>query len=64
MKKVLAVFDGTHFSESSLRFISRLNELSPVLLTGIFLPSIDYTDVMVYYLSMSAPLYYPDVIND
>lgn len=64
MKKVLAVFDGAHFSESSLRFISRLNELSPVLLTGIFLPSIDYTDVMVYYLSMSAPLYYPDVIDD
>ncbi len=64
MKKVLAVFDGTHFSESSLHFITRLNELSPVLLTGIFLPSIDYSDLMVYYLSMSGPLYYPEIIND
>jgi nucleotide-binding universal stress UspA family protein len=64
MKKVLAVFDGAHFSESSLQFISRLNELSPVLLTGVFLPSIDYSDVMVYYLSMSGPLYYPEIVND
>lgn len=64
MKKVLAVFDGVHFSESSLGYISRLNELSPVLLTGIFLPPIDYSYIMVYYLNMAGPIVYPGVADD
>jgi len=58
MKKLLAVFDGAHFSDGVFGFARRLNELRPVLLTGVFLPSVDYTDIMVYYLGgMIDPLY-------
>ena len=56
MKKVLVLCDGEHFSESTFSFVSRLNELSPILLTGVFLPSVSYSDVMVYYLGgMTGP---------
>lgn len=58
------VFDGIHFSENSLQFVKRLNELSPILLTGVFLPSIDYSEVMVYYLSMQSPIFYPDIVQN
>lgn len=38
MKKVILVFDGSNFSEGSFEFARKLNELQPVLLTGVFLP--------------------------
>lgn len=38
MKKVLLAFDASHFSEGAFEFGRRLNELRPLLLTGIFLP--------------------------
>jgi hypothetical protein len=58
MKKLLAVFDGEHFSDGVFGFARRLNELRPALLTGVFLPSVDYTDITVYYLGgMTTPLY-------
>lgn len=60
MKKVLIVFDGEHFSRAAFDFACRLNEQQPVLLTGVFLPSVDYMDMMIYYLGgFDAPLYYP-----
>lgn len=59
MKKILLVFDGTHFSMSAFDFISRINETHPVLLTGLFLPSIDYTNTMTYYLGIEGPAYAP-----
>lgn len=42
MKKILAVFDGNHYSENVLHFINNLNQLSAVSVTGIFLSSHDY----------------------
>jgi nucleotide-binding universal stress UspA family protein len=38
MKKILLAFDGGHFSAGAFEFARRLNELQPVLLTGVFLP--------------------------
>jgi nucleotide-binding universal stress UspA family protein len=65
MKKILILFDGEHFSEGAFNFVRRLNEINPVLLTGVFLPSTDYTDVMIYYLGgMAGPLYVPSVDTD
>ncbi len=43
MKKVLLAFDGSHFSEGALEFARQLNGLTPILLTGAFLPQIDYS---------------------
>ena len=38
MKKILIAFDGTHFSDGAFEFARRVNELQPILLTGVFLP--------------------------
>lgn len=65
MKKLLIVFDGVHHAQSALDFVCSLNEKEPVLLTGLFLPSIDYTDMMMYYVGgMSGPLYIPTLDTD
>ncbi len=49
MKKIVILFDGQNFSRAAFDFAARLNEQNPVLLAGVFLPSVDYTK-MVYYL--------------
>ena len=41
MKKILLAFEGSHFSEGAFEFARKLNELSPVQLTGVFLPQIE-----------------------
>lgn len=70
MKKVLLVFDGQHFSKGAFDFACRLNESHPILLTGLFLPSTDYTSMIVYYLGMENPIYAPfpdsetEIINE
>jgi nucleotide-binding universal stress UspA family protein len=48
MKKILLVFDGTHFSEGSFRMVNFLNEMETSLVTGIFLQPIDYRDIVGY----------------
>ena len=48
MKKVLLVFDGNHFSEGSFKMANYLNEIEPMLVTGVFLQAIDYRDIIGY----------------
>lgn len=48
MKKVILAFDGANFSEGAFQFARKLNELSPILLTGIFLPQINYSALWSY----------------
>ena len=38
MKKVIVAFEGTTFSEGAIEFARKLNEINPILLTGLFLP--------------------------
>lgn len=59
MKKVLVVFDGEHFPSATLDFALELNSREPIVLTGIFLPSADYADIMSYsyYGNALAPFY-------
>ena len=60
MRKILAIFDEAHFTESTVQFAARLNKHEPVLLVGIFLPPVDYLDTMVYYFGwMFGPLNFP-----
>lgn len=48
MKKVLLAFDGTNFSEGSFEFVRRLNEYAPLLVTGVFVPQVDYANLWSY----------------
>lgn len=55
MKKILLAFDGTHFSEGAFEFARRLNELQPVLLTGIFLPQAQLANLWSYADAVGGP---------
>jgi hypothetical protein len=55
MKKIIIAFEGTHFSEGAFEFARRLNELQPVLLTGVFLPQTELANVWSYGDALGAP---------
>jgi hypothetical protein len=59
MKKILLVFDGTHFSEGAFEFTRVLNEKQPLLLTGVFLPQADFAGFFNYGDAITTPLYIP-----
>jgi hypothetical protein len=46
MKKVIIAFDGKHFSEGAFEFVRRLNDKQALLVTGVFLPGIDYSELL------------------
>jgi hypothetical protein len=66
MKKVLVIFDGAHFPSSTLDFALEMNRNEPILLTGIFLPSVDYAEAMryLYYGNALVPLYLEEYEDD
>lgn len=43
MKKIIAAFDNMHYSEGTMEFIIKLHQLSPISLTGVFLPQLEYS---------------------
>lgn len=45
MKKILLAFNGRHFSEGAVGFAKALNKKSPIMLTGAFLPQVDYASI-------------------
>lgn len=59
MKKILIASDGMQFPESSFAFASQLNELSPVLLTGVFMPQLSYANLWSVPNPLGVPLYVP-----
>jgi nucleotide-binding universal stress UspA family protein len=61
MKKILLVFDGTNFSVGAFEFARKMNEVSPILLTGIFLPQAEYANLWNYGDAMVGPLLIPVV---
>jgi len=48
MKKIILAFDGTNFSEGAFEFARKLNEIKPILLTGIFLPQAALSNLWSY----------------
>jgi nucleotide-binding universal stress UspA family protein len=48
MKKIIIAFDGENFSEAAFEFARKLQELKPILLTGVFLPLSAYSDIWNY----------------
>lgn len=64
MKKILLAFDGSHFSEGAFEFARRLNELNPVLLTGVFLPQAQVVNLWTYADVGTGPLMPPVAHGD
>lgn len=64
MKKIVLVFDGTNFSEGAFEFVKKMNEKSPVLVTGVFLPQAQLANLWSYANSASAPLFVPLLESD
>jgi nucleotide-binding universal stress UspA family protein len=48
MKKILLAFDGSNFSTGAFEFVRRLNEIEPILVTGVFMPQVDYANLWSY----------------
>ncbi|MCF6405314.1 universal stress protein [Chitinophaga filiformis] len=48
MRKILLSFDGTHYSKGAFDFAKRMNEDEPILLTGAFLPQVDFANSWSY----------------
>lgn len=55
MKKIIIAFDGASYSPGAFELAMRLNELEPILLTGVFLPQLDLPDLAAFsYANMGA----------
>jgi nucleotide-binding universal stress UspA family protein len=63
MKKIILAFDGTHFSEGAFEFARQLNEINPVLITGIFLPQAEIASLWSYADGVGGP-YIPLIESD
>jgi len=55
MKKIILAFDGANFSEGAFEFARRLNDMEPVLLTGVFLPQTQLANLWSYAKNESVP---------
>jgi nucleotide-binding universal stress UspA family protein len=64
MKKILLAFDGAHFSEGAFEFARKMNELSPILLTGVFMPLIDYAGLWSYSAAAVSGMVVPMINED
>ncbi len=60
MKKVIIPFDGVNFSQGAFDFARIMNEVEPILLTGLFLPQVDYANLWSFSAGgVAGPLFVP-----
>src|SRR6476620_139370 len=59
MKKVIIPFDGSHFSRGAVDFAISLNQFEPILLSGVFLPQLDYANLWAFSGGMAGPVLVP-----
>jgi nucleotide-binding universal stress UspA family protein len=59
MKKIIIPFDGNHFSRGAFSFAKSLHEIKPVLIAGVFLPTVDYARFFLFPAAFAAPVYIP-----
>ena len=65
MKKILIVFDSGNFSEGAFEFVRCLNEIQPVLVTGVFVAQVDYATLWGYAAAVEVgAVYYPPVLDE
>lgn len=48
MNKIIIAFDGDNFSEGAFEFARRINDLQPILLTGVFVPQAELAGLWGY----------------
>ena len=48
MKKVLIIFGGEQFSDGAFEFARGMNELEPIMLSGVFVPYMTYINLVTY----------------
>ena len=64
MKRILLAFDAQHFSEAVFEFAKELNLQQPIHVTGVFLPTIDYVELLYSYGGvLSGPMYVTEVVK-
>lgn len=61
MKKVIIPFDGGRLSKGAITFANALHSIKPILLTGVFLPVVDYARFFYLPTAFAAPAYVPMV---
>src|SRR4051812_42445649 len=59
MKKVVLAFDGLHFPEGAFAFIRYLHHLQPLMVTGSFVPLIDFSNLWSYAEGVSGNMDIP-----
>lgn len=59
MKKIIIPFSGGEFSRGAISFANTLHSIKPILLTGVFLPSVDYAKFFFFPTAFSAPAFIP-----
>lgn len=64
MKKILLAFDGSNFSEGAFEFARQLNEMEPVLVTGVFMPQVDYANLWSYASAAGAGVNYIPLLEE
>jgi nucleotide-binding universal stress UspA family protein len=64
MKKILLAFDGSNFSEGAFEFARKLNDVEPLLVTGVFMPQVDFANLWSYASATVATGYIPLIEED
>lgn len=64
MKKILLAFDGSNFSEGAFEFARKLNNIEPVLVTGVFMPQVDFANLWSYASAAGAGVGYIPLIEE
>ena len=60
MKKIIIPFDGGNFSRGAFEFANRINNIEPILLAGLFLPQVNYSNLWSYSGGgMEGPMFIP-----
>jgi hypothetical protein len=61
MRKIIVPFEGANYPEECLRLVGALNAISPVRLTAVFAPEVDYSQVLAITGGMAGATYLPDL---
>jgi len=61
MKKIIVPFEGPNYPEECLELVRALNAISPVRLTAVFAPEVDYSQIWSVTGGMAGATYLPDL---
>ena len=61
MKKIIVPFEGPNYPEKCLELVRELNTISPVRLTAVFAPEVDYSQILSVTGGMAGSAYLPDL---